>query len=203
MRREDDGGRNRESSGERASGTGRRRGHLGGRAPPRPRPPLGGIHARCLGEEAVRVAARVAAESGAAGRVFDPLPDGPGCRAGRVLPSEACRVQSGGPQPVLPTLLLQPFASVRRVLLNRRLEPLSDPGGIPASRAPRVVFGDPAGPGAGQAFRASSAACSRNSQPMARASSSKSKRGLWWGWSSPFSALAEPTKTKQPGACAK
>ena len=39
-----------------------------------------------------------------------------------------------------------------------------------------------------QPFRAriaSSAAASRNSQPMASASSSKSKRGLWCGWSRP------------------
>ena len=46
---------------------------------------------------------------------------------------------------------------------------------------------------------ASSAAASRNSQPMGRASSSKSKRGLWCGWSSPRAAFDEPTNTKQPG----
>ena len=50
---------------------------------------------------------------------------------------------------------------------------------------------------------ASRAACTRNSQPMARASSSKSKRGLWWSWSRPLAALAEPTNTKQPGAFSK
>ena len=58
-----------------------------------------------------------------------------------------------------------------------------------ASRVPRS---------AGPAI-ASSAAASRNSQPMGSASSSKSKRGLWCGWSSPRAAFDEPTNTKQPG----
>src|SRR5262249_26246605 len=57
--------------------------------------------------------------------------------------------------------------------------------------------------GADQPLRASSAACSRNSQPIASASSSKSKRGLWWSASLPFAGLAPPTNTKQPGTRSK
>ena len=55
----------------------------------------------------------------------------------------------------------------------------------------------------GQPRRASSAAATRKSAPTASASSSKSKRGLWCGWSRPRAAFDEPTNTKHPGVRSK
>ena len=41
------------------------------------------------------------------------------------------------------------------------------------------------------------------STPIASASSSKSKAGLWCGHVNPFSAFAEPMRKKQPGTCSR
>src|SRR5260370_21266395 len=131
MRREDDQGENRESSGERTSGSGRRRGHSGGHTPPRPRSPPARIHAGSP-RHTITVASRMDTEGRSARRVLDYVPHRPGTLAGRLLPPEARPVRSECPQPVLPKLFLQPVPNVRRALLTRP--------SFTAARRPPVPF---------------------------------------------------------------